>query len=49
MDLSQSNCVENCHMRKEHLTTICQKLLDPSVEREEIIVEHVPMCHHDVR
>ena len=25
-DLSQSNCIENCHMRKEHLTTICQKL-----------------------
>ena len=25
-DLSQSNCVENCHMWKEHLITICQKL-----------------------
>ena len=25
-DLSQSNCVENCCMWKEHLTTICQKL-----------------------
>ena len=26
VDLSQSNCIENCHMQKEHLTTICQKL-----------------------
>ena len=26
MDLSQSDCVENCHMQQEHLTTICQKL-----------------------
>ena len=25
-DLSQSDCIENCHMQKEHLTTICQKL-----------------------
>ena len=26
LDLSQSDCVENCHMRKEHLTTVCNKL-----------------------
>ena len=25
-DLSQSDCVENCHMQKEHLITICKKL-----------------------
>ena len=25
-DLLQSDCIENCHMQKEHLTTICQKL-----------------------
>ena len=25
-DLSQSDCVENCHMQKEHLITICQEV-----------------------
>ena len=25
-DLSQSDCIENCRMRKEHLTNICNKL-----------------------
>ena len=26
VDLSQSDCVENCCMWKEHLITICKKL-----------------------
>ena len=26
MDLSQSDCIENCHMQKEHLSTVCNKL-----------------------
>ena len=26
LDLSQSDCIENCHMQKEHLTTVCNKL-----------------------
>ena len=25
-DLSQSDCIENCRMRKEHLSTVCNKL-----------------------
>ena len=25
-DLSQSDCIENCRMRKEHLSTVCEKL-----------------------
>ena len=26
MDLSQSDCIENCCMQKEHLSTVCNKL-----------------------
>ena len=26
LDLSQSDHIENCHMQKEHLTTVCNKL-----------------------